>query len=595
MHIPLLAVFKRNITTIALLTAITLFAYIFSLNNKFVWDDEQFIYNNAYVKNFETIKIFTENTIAGAGETSTYYRPLTTLSFAVDHAIWKLNPIGFHLTNTLLHLGAGLLLFFYLRALKFSKLSSFTIASIFLVHPIQTEAVVYANSRGDSMYTFWAMVSILSFALLLTKKYPTIKIYDLEITANKIFLSSIVILSYLLAILGKEIGIATLGLLFLTYLFLQLQNKKMSTEKILKNIFGITTLISSSVIAFAYIIFRNTIINIPTTQGEIFAGTAYGDSVFVRLHTFTQAIWNYFALLFFPYPLHMERNLEVLEKPISVWLIATIILFVALTITAIKEYKKQKTFYIAFGSLWFFCMLAPVSGIIPVNGLIYEHWLYVPLIGFAIALYGLKNTLIPQKQQTKINAFLQGMLPLALLVFIALTIRQNYIWGDPIRFYSYTLKFSDSARLHNNLAMSYADVQDYENAIIEYNKAIESSDFYPQTHHNLANTYLAVGETELAKKEFSTAIRMNPQFYPSYIPLIKIFMSEESYENVDKLVNTLIEVTPNNIEFKYIKAQSQLKQGHVVEGLKTLGDILQTPGLGTQLKILIQNEIKNYK
>ncbi|GIK84267.1 MAG: membrane protein [Patescibacteria group bacterium] len=559
MTFSLVAAIKKNLNFIAILLVITVIGYIFSLSNSFVWDDEQFIYNNEYVKNFQIKKILTENTVAGAGETSTYYRPLTTLSFAFDHAIWGLNPFGFHLTNTLLHLGTGLFLFFYLRILRFSRITSLVISSIFLIHPLQTEAVVYANSRGDSMYSFWAMLSLLSYALLLIKKYPKIIIYDLELTYGKIALFCTTIFGYAFAILSKEIGIATLGLLAISLLFVNIQNKKVSfktvLQKTLENKLATVTVLTTILIACLYLFFRTSIIAIPTTQNQFFAGTSYGESMYVRLHTFTQAIWTYFGLIIVPYPLHMERTLAILEQPVSTYLIATIVLCISLGFFSVLEYKKSKTIYIAFGTMWFFSMLVPVSGIIPVNGFIYEHWLYLPIIGFCIALYGLFNTVTPRKYIDPLKNVLQGILILILFLYSILTIRQNYIWGDPIRFYNYTLQFSQSARLHNNLAMAYAENGDYQNAIEQYTKAIALGDYYPQSHHNLGNTYLAIGEVELAKKEFSTAIRMNENFMPSYIPLIKIFLQEQSYENAITLVDKLIATSPQNIELQNLRSQ----------------------------------------
>ncbi len=567
MHFSLVDILKKNFHFIAILCTIAISAYIFSLNNTLVWDDEQFIYNNEYVKNFQVKKILTQNTIAGAGETSTYYRPLTTLSFAVDYQIWGLNPFGFHLTNTILHILTGLFLFFYLRTLKFPKLASLAISSIFLVHPLQTEAVVYANSRGDSMYAFWTMVSILSFALLLTEKYPKIKIYDLEIAPNKKHLFCFTIFGYLFAILGKEIGIASLGLIGLTFLFTYFTNSEKFSFKTIftKNIPAVFVIFLNILTALFYLLFRDKVLSIQTTLDTYFAGTAYGESVFVRLHTFTQVLWTYFKLIILPHPLHMERTVEVLEKPISFWLIATLALILFITALAIKEYKKQKTVYIAFGSLWFLGMLVPVSGIIPVNGLIYEHWQYIPIVGFCITLYGIKKLFTPKHLHEKINEILKGILLVLTVIYIALTIRQNYIWANPIRFYSYTLQFSESARLRNNLAMSYADVGDYQNAIQQYNKAIEVGDFYPQTHHNLANTYLAVGETELAKKEFGIAIRMNEKFYPSYVSLIKLFIKEKEYKNVLPLIDKLIESSPSNADYKYLKEQILLEIKNAVK------------------------------
>lgn len=579
--------------TIVLMFALVLFAYGPSLGNSFVWDDEQFIYNNSYVRDFAVAEIFTQNTIAGAGESSTYYRPLTTLSFAVDHAIWGFNPFGFHLTNTLLHFGAGLLLFFYLKTLGFSRLSSLTISSIFLVHPLQTEAVVYANSRGDSMYTFWAFFSLLSFALLIKKKYPQFTIYDLTITFNKTILLLVTVAAYVLAILGKEIGIATLGLIGLTFMFAHYQTfVELRIWKIIRNnVASFTAFVLSLVAAATYLFMRTHIIQIPTTQNDYFAGTAYGESVFVRLHTFTQALWHYFRLLLFPYPLHMERSIPVIEHPLSVWLIATILLVFAFTYLAVQEYKKSKTGYILFGSLWFLAMLVPVSGIIPVNGLIYEHWLYVPLVGFLIAVYGGK-TLLPHRTSQKISQILKKIVPIIVLLYIFLTIRQNYLWSNPVRFYSYTLQFTETARLRNNLAMAHAEAQNYEAAISNYQKAIQINDTYPQTHYNLGNTLQAVGETALAKKEYATAIRMNENFMPAYVSLVNIFLTEQDYENAESLLKTLTEKYPSNYEFAYNYAQALLKQDKHTQAEKVLEDLLLYPDLPLQAKILVTNALK---
>lgn len=556
MQVSIFPTLKRNIKYLLALSGITIAAYFFSLNNAFLWDDEQFIYNNAYVKNFQIKKIFTENTIAGAGESSTYYRPLTTLSFATDHAIWGYNPLGFHLTNTLFHLLAGLLIFFYLRTLQFSKTASLVISSIFLIHPIQTEAVVYANSRGDSMYVFWAMVSLTSFALLLKKRIPTITIYDFSIKLKKEILIIFTVFGYLLAILGKEIGIATLGLIILTFLYVFIKNNNLiKIKELFKNKIAIITIFTSCIAALTYLFIRSRILAISTTQNNFFAGTTYGESLFVRLHTFTQAIWIYFKLLLFPYPLHMERTLPVLDQPFSIWLFATVLLFIFIIICSILELKKNNTVYIAFGSLWFFAMLIPVSGIIPINGFIYEHWLYMPIVGFCISIYGFIFTLIPKKYLDKFKYILKKFLAILFFIYIFLTIKQNYIWGDPIRFYTHTLNYSQSARLHNNLAMAYAENGQYTQAINQYNKAIMLGDFYPQTHHNLANTYLAINEIDKAKLEFMTALQMNANFFPSYIPLAKIFITQKDYDNAISLLAKLIDKSNDNPQF-----QNELQQ-----------------------------------
>ena len=529
-----------KIKLIGILLTIGLLAYLPSLKNEFVWDDEQFIYNNSYVKNFELKKIFTENTIAGAGEISSYYRPLTTLSFAIDHEIWGINPISFHLTNTLLHILAGIILFTLLIYLGISQKISFWISAIFLAHPVQTEAVVYANSRGDSMYAFWSLLGLLAFSLLCLNKYPKFQIYNLSLKLARIHLATLTIVFYLFSILSKEIGIASLGLFFLTFLSFNIFNIKKIWSK---NRTQILTLGTLALTSFSYLIFRNKILNISTNLKFYDPTSPYGSSVFVRLHTFFKSLWDYFRLIFWPNKLHMERDLEIINQPISIWLIATLSLIIFVTVIGFFEFKKQKTIFTWYGFLWFLIMLVPVSGILPVNGLIYEHWLYVPIIGFTIFMFGIIKTLF----KNKLNNSLKYFLPILLTIYITLTIKQNNIWSNPIKFYKYTLAFSQTARLNNNLAMAYAQAGENQMAIENYKKAIEISDFYPQTHYNLGNTYLNMGEIDLAEQAFKTAISMNGNFFPAYGPLVNIFLSKEKYDQALPLVKNLI----NNSDFDF--------------------------------------------
>ncbi|NCQ65805.1 MAG: hypothetical protein COZ34_04035 [Candidatus Pacebacteria bacterium CG_4_10_14_3_um_filter_34_15] len=562
-----------KIKLIGILLIIGLLAYLPSLKNSFLWDDEQFIYNNSYVKNFELKKIFTENTIAGAGETSSYYRPLTTLSFAIDHQIWGLNPIGFHLTNTLLHVLTGIILFTLLIYLGISKNASFWISAIFLAHPIQTEAVVYANSRGDSIYAFWSILGLLTFSLLCQKKYPKFQIYNLSLKLKRVHLTTLTIIFYLLSILSKEIGIALLGLFFLTFLsFNLLKIKKMWS----KNKIQIFTLGLLTLTAFSYLIFRNKILNISTSLKVYDPTSPYGSSIFVRLHTFTKSLWDYFQFIFWPYKLHMERNLEIINQPVSIWLIVTLVLIVFVAIIGFFEFKKQKTIFTLYGFLWFLVMLVPVSGIIPVNGLIYEHWLYMPIIGFMIFMFGVLKTLF----KNRLKNILKYFLPIILAIYIILTIKQNSIWSNPIKFYNYTLAFSQTARMNNNLAMAYAQAGENQKAVENYKKAIEISDYYPQIYHNLGNTYLDMGEIDLAEQSFKTAILMNNSFFPAYGPLINILLSQEKYDQALPLIKNLI----NNSEFNFTTNLVYLNILYKTENTK------EAEELATELKSLYTSD-----
>src|SRR3990172_11612100 len=73
------------------------------------------------------------------------YLPLTYLSLSLDHVIWGLNPLGYHLTNIMLHsLNAILLYFFLVEITQKSSLSLFA-AALWAAHPVNVEAVVLVS------------------------------------------------------------------------------------------------------------------------------------------------------------------------------------------------------------------------------------------------------------------------------------------------------------------------------------------------------------------------------------------------------------------------------------------------------------------
>src|SRR3990172_555278 len=109
------------IKVICLLIFITLLTYLNILPNTMFYDDEELIYKNAFVQDIRFLpKYFTTNMIAGAGKVSNMYRPVLTVSFALDHLFWGLTPFGYHLTSITLHT-TNVVLVFLLITLLFKK------------------------------------------------------------------------------------------------------------------------------------------------------------------------------------------------------------------------------------------------------------------------------------------------------------------------------------------------------------------------------------------------------------------------------------------------------------------------------------------
>ncbi|HNQ16693.1 MAG TPA: tetratricopeptide repeat protein [Candidatus Woesebacteria bacterium] len=513
-----------------LLFCLTALCYLPFVNSPFIWDDQQFVTENQTIQSFNFAQMFKESTTAGGGINSNYYRPLTSISFAIDTGWWGNNPIGFHLTNLVLHLTAGLLLFWLLINLGLSNRWRFWVTTFFLLHPVQTEAVTYISSRGDSLSTVFLLFGLNSFWLSFQKKKLHFSLYDLQISFSQPFLLFTSALSLILAVLSKELalsGLGLYGLILLLHLFQTQQTIKVIFSKYLPTTIAIVFLL---ILGLGYTYVRQTTLNFDPDFDYSVIDPQYPSSLSVRLLTFTRALPRYIGTFAFPYALHMDHVLPVIHSILNPWTISVFLVSILIVLLSILEKNKLKTLWLGFGVLWFVIGLVPISGIVPVNGLFYEHWLYIPIVGLLIstaALLRLINNFLSKQKKLKqaqqvfsdLNLYLPGFV---LLIMIVITLRQNYIWSDHIRFYEYTLRFTQSARLYNNLAMAQADRGNVTGALENYQNALAISPGYPQIYHNIGNLLQTQGESVAALEYFQKALEVDPTFTFSYSKALQL-------------------------------------------------------------------------
>ncbi|MFA5090959.1 MAG: hypothetical protein WC510_08100, partial [Candidatus Omnitrophota bacterium] len=105
--------------TILILLFISCVIYANSLNGDFILDDQTLIVHNEYIKHIRslpllfTTQVFKSSTLSMEA-TCNYYRPVQTLSFALDYFLFGLKPFGYHLTNVLMHSFTAFLVFLFI-------------------------------------------------------------------------------------------------------------------------------------------------------------------------------------------------------------------------------------------------------------------------------------------------------------------------------------------------------------------------------------------------------------------------------------------------------------------------------------------------
>ena len=112
----LASVFRKRWLRYLSLAAAGFLVHVPALQGQFLWDDAYLAQENPFIKSpllvYQAFRHYLFH-----DSFSAYYRPVQNLSFMVDYYFWNGDAAGFHLTNVLLHVASGLLLFSLLSQL----------------------------------------------------------------------------------------------------------------------------------------------------------------------------------------------------------------------------------------------------------------------------------------------------------------------------------------------------------------------------------------------------------------------------------------------------------------------------------------------
>ena len=190
--------------TLLTLALVVLLAYGHTLNDFFSHPDALTLIDTSRVSSFRDLaSVFSDPFMRGTEFTklALYYRPFTTLSYALDYVIWDLNPFGYHFTHLVLHIvGAFLVFLLARRLLPGSRIIPWLAAFTFSFHP--TLALIVPAARQDMLAALFIMLSLLLFL-----QYGSNRRYR-----NAYFVGSI--LCYLIALGTREIAIILPPLVF---------------------------------------------------------------------------------------------------------------------------------------------------------------------------------------------------------------------------------------------------------------------------------------------------------------------------------------------------------------------------------------------
>ena len=180
---------------------ISIIVYLNCLQNSFVYDDDSTIINNYFIRHWSNLPdLFTNRYFVLSAELT--YRPVVTLSYFIDYAFWHLNPLGYHLTNILIHAINSVLVFIFAFQVFKNRKSAFISALFFSSYPLFSEVVNAVGFREDLLAFMFLILAFICYLKANQQRY--ILYYPMSLFC------------YLLSLFSKEMAI-TLPVLIILY------------------------------------------------------------------------------------------------------------------------------------------------------------------------------------------------------------------------------------------------------------------------------------------------------------------------------------------------------------------------------------------
>src|SRR2546423_3706182 len=194
-----------------MLIAVTIFAYRPAWNGGFIWDDDAYIINNELLTAPDGLR-----RIWLSLDSPSQYFPLVYSTFRIEHALWGLNPTGYHWVNLLLHVANALLVWWVLARLNVP--GAWLAGAIFALHPVQVESVAWITERKNVLMGFFFLLTLLAWIAFVDER-----------TKQSWRCYGLALILYLLTLSAKTTACTLPAALFL---ILWLENQRISWKRI---------------------------------------------------------------------------------------------------------------------------------------------------------------------------------------------------------------------------------------------------------------------------------------------------------------------------------------------------------------------------
>jgi tetratricopeptide (TPR) repeat protein len=502
--LPMFPWMQMSLYLLLILACATL-VYLNCLGNAFVMDDMTLIRSNLSIRQFDNIWHILLHS----------YRPLRTLSYAIDYHFWGLNPIGYHISNIVLHALCSVWVYVILRRLIPGVRVPLYTAILFAVHPIHTDAVTYMSGRRDVLFTFFYLAAFYFFLRYRENSKLTYAVVSFG--------------AFILSLLSKEMAASFPFLIFgYDFIFRFRSSYRAFTpgyfadilgcvrRVIKKYIYFYTLLLFPMLFAVCYYIFLKHSSSM-VGWGKI---EWWGGSIYTNFLTVAYVLVHYVKKSFFPIDLVADNySFPIMHSMLDGRVIFSVFVLGSLLCLFLIWMNKKK--FIAFSIAFFFITLLPVMQIIPHHDLISEHYLYLPSIGFCFIM-GLAFVKLEEAFR-KIPLVIFLLFVFTTSIYSIRTLVRNRDWRSEFSIYLSDLSVHpDNKRVHFFLGKAYMDSFLYEKAIQEFDKATSGDQVFTEGYAYKSFIDYNRGDYKAALAE-ATKVPDNQSWFFNYLNMGKIY------------------------------------------------------------------------
>jgi tetratricopeptide (TPR) repeat protein len=505
----------------------------------FVWDDDKYVTDNPMLTAPDGLK-----QIWFSAHTQSQYFPLVYTTFMLEHALWGLNPLGYHLVNILLHSLNAVLVWGALKRLRVP--GAWLAASVFALHPVQVESVAWVSELKNVESLFFCLLAVLAWMQVLDegvqfseerngkslKSSGVSSPKEQKGNAGFWFYYLLALGAYLLALFAKTTA-CTLPVALVLILWLRGQRLKMRWV--------------AMVIPFVLLGIGMGLVSVwwEGNLGTYDESLGLSFSLGQRLLLASRALWFYPVKLLWPANLafsYPRWGLNTANPWHYVPLVACALLASSLVIWRNRLGKGALAAVIFFAAT-----LSPLLGLISNYTFQYsfvaDHYQYVASIGLiALAAGGLFNWISKNRSRSSLAWTCCGVLLLLLCwrtsVQCAAYTNSETLWRDTLA------KNPESWMAHHNLAMDLQDAGRIDEAMEHYRAAIELNPKHYRAHNNLGLALAARGDLSEATEHYLAALEAKPDFAEAYNNLAVALADHGDYERAVVHLRRAVELEP---------------------------------------------------